>query len=287
MRTHVVISLIAASLGMAASSPAVLASAVSPGGGSGSLSCPLLSTTCSVSAGSLGTPGSPGSSGGGTTITCTWQPITAAQASGELLPFVPYGQPTPDQSTWSWYIVSCPQDDGYQFLALVYPSPAAAPTPGEVGQLAVSELDLAAPIVSMAPSGGKAIVNLESWLWIDPAQWPPTSATATAGGITATATATPQYVVWDMGDGNSMNCNGPGVAYNTSIPDQDQSTTCGYTYQETSASGPFRITAAIEYDVTWKAVGVVGGGELGDIPGLPTMIPITVDEIGTVTVPNP
>jgi hypothetical protein len=139
----------------------------------------------------------------------------------------------------------------------------------------------------MAPSGGKAIVNLESWLWIDPAQWPPTSATATAGGITATATATPQYVVWDMGDGNSMNCNGPGVAYNTSIPDQDQSTTCGYTYQETSASGPFRITAAIEYDVTWKAVGVVGGGELGDIPGLPTMIPITVDEIGTVTVPNP
>ena len=42
-----------------------------------------------------------------------------------------------------------------------------------------------------------------------------------------------------------------------------------------------------DQNVAWKAVGVVGGGELGDIPGLPTMIPITVDEIGTVTVPNP
>jgi hypothetical protein len=141
--------------------------------------------------------------------------------------------------------------------------------------------------VSTAPSGGKAIVNLESWLWIDPAQWQPITRTAAVDGITATATATPVSVVWEMGDGHQVICDGPGVAYNSNIPDEDQSTTCGYTYQETSASGPFRITAAIEYDVTWKAVGVVGGGELGDIPGLPTMIPITVDEIGTVTVPNP
>jgi hypothetical protein len=202
---------------------------------------------------------------------------------------VPYGQPTPDQSTWSWYIVSCPQDDGYQFLALVYPSPAAAPTPGEVGQLAVSELDLAAPIVSMAPSGGKAIVNLESWLWIDPADWTPITKSATADGITATATATPVSVVWDMGDGNQVTCNGPGVAYNTNIPDQDESTNCGYTYQETSANGPdqqFTITTAIEYDVTWTSVGVAGGGDLGDIPGPSTTTAVTVDEIGTVTVPN-
>jgi hypothetical protein len=200
---------------------------------------------------------------------------------------VPYGQPTPDQSTWSWYIVSCPQDDGYQFLALVYPSPAAAATPGEVGQLAVSELDLAAPTVSMAPSGGKAIVNLESWLWIDPAQWQPITRTAAVDGITATATATEVSVVWEMGDGHQVTCDGPGVAYNTSIPDQDQSTSCGYTYQETSASGPFTITATIEYDVTWISVGVVGGGDLGIIPGASTITPVTVDEIGTVNVPNP
>ena len=36
-----------------------------------------------------------------------------------------------------------------------------------------SELNLPAPTVSTAPSGGKAIVNLESWLWIDPADWTP------------------------------------------------------------------------------------------------------------------
>jgi hypothetical protein len=139
----------------------------------------------------------------------------------------------------------------------------------------------------MAPSGGKAIVNLESWLWIDPAQWQPITRTAAVDGITATATATEVSVVWEMGDGHQVTCDGPGVAYNTSIPDQDQSTSCGYTYQETSASGPFTITATIEYDVTWISVGVVGGGDLGIIPGASTITPVTVDEIGTVNVPNP
>ena len=110
------------------------------------------------------------------------------------------------------------------------------------------------------------------------------------GGITATATATPESIVWDMGDDDQVTCDGPGVAYNTNIPDQDQSTTCGYTYQETSANGPnqqFAITATIEYDITWTSVGVTGGGDLGIIPGPSTTTAVTVDEIGTVNVPNP
>jgi hypothetical protein len=93
-----------------------------------------------------------------------------------------------------------------------------------------------------------------------------------------------------MGDGNQVTCNGPGVAYNTNIPDQDESTNCGYTYQETSANGPdqqFTITTTIEYDITWTSVGVAGGGDLGIIPGPSTHTLVTVDEIGTVTVPNP
>jgi hypothetical protein len=294
MHTRVTLSLIAAALGMMAASPAVLAE--DPGGGQGGstgVSCAPLSTTCTVSAGSPGSQGGSGSGGGTTTVTCTWQPLSTLTTLDETLPFVPYGQPTTPDETGQYYLVTCtpvPDDEVGEFLALVYPAAPTGPTPGQVGQIAVSELNLPAPTVSMAPSGGKAIVSLESWLWIDPADWQPITATATVGGITATATATPQYVVWDMGDGNQVTCDSPGVAYNTSIADQDQTTSCGYTYQETSANGPdqqFMITTTIAYDVTWTSVGVAGGGDLGIVPGASTTTAVTVDEIGTVIVPNP
>jgi hypothetical protein len=202
-----------------------------------------------------------------------------------------YGTPT--SATPEDYVVTCTpvlDDEVGEWLAEVWPQPPAEATPGQVAQAAEADLNLPAPTVSTAPSGGKAIVGLESWLWIDPTQWQPITATAAVNGITATATATPVSVVWAMGDGNQVTCNGPGVAYNTNIPDADETTNCGYTYQETSASGPnqqFTITTAIEYDVTWTSVGVAGGGELGDILGASTSTAVTVDEIGTVTVPNP
>jgi hypothetical protein len=255
--------------------------------------------SCVVTAqggGSPGGSGSSGSSGGGASAeVCSWQPESAQAAqvlldSGVPPPLVNDGSAGPDDS---WYLATCVGGpvgiDSVVYLVEAAPGALDMLTPAEVAQIAVSDLDLAAPTVSMAPFG-KAIVNLESWLWIDPADWQPITATATAGGITATATATPQYVVWDMGDGNQVTCDSPGVAYNTSIPDQDQTTSCGYTYQETSANRPdqqFTITTTIAYDVTWTSVGVAGGGDLGIVPGASTTTAVTVDEIGTVTVPNP
>jgi hypothetical protein len=293
MHTRVTLSLIAAAIAIVAATPGVLAEA--PGGsqgGSSGISCVALAAQCTVSAGSPGSQGGSGSGGSDSTVTCTWQPLSTITPGDWILPFEVYGQQTTTGETGQYYLVTCsPALDGFgSFLALVWPAAPTGPTPGQVGQTAESELNLPAPTVSMAPSGGKAIVNLESWLWIDPADWQPITATATVGGITATATATPQYVVWDMGDGNQVTCDSPGVAYNTDIPDQDQTTSCGYTYQETSANGPdqqFTITTTIAYDVTWTSVGVAGGGDLGIVPGASTTTAVTVDEIGTVIVPNP
>jgi hypothetical protein len=286
MHGRVTLFLIAAALGTLVASPAVLAA--DPGSG---ISCAPLATSCTVYAGGSGSSGDSG--GGTTTVTCTWQgPLTTITLADNLLPGpVLYGTPT--SATPEDYVVTCTpvlDDEVGEWLAEVWPQPPADPTPGQVGQTAEADLNLPAPTVSTAPSGGKAIVNLESWLWIDPADWTPITKSATADGITATATATPVSVVWDMGDGNQVTCDGPGVAYNNSTPDQDQRTTCGYTYQETSASGPdqkFTITTAIEYDVRWTSVGVVGSGDLGIILGASTPTAVTVDEIGTVTVPNP
>ena len=267
------------------------------GGGATSVVCS--NGTCVVTAQGGGGSGdsSGGSSGGGASAeVCAWQPMTAQQAQVLLQSGVPPqvvhdGAAGPDDS---WYLATCVGGsvgpDSVFYLVEAAPGTLGIVTPDQVAQMAVSDLVLPAPSPSMAPSGGKAVVNLESWLWINPVDWTPITAIATAGGITATATATPVSVVWAMGDGNHVTCDGPGVAYNTSIPDQDQSTSCGHTYQETSASGAnhqFTITTTIEYDVTWTSVGVAGGGDLGDIPGPSTTTAVTVDEIGTVTVPNP
>jgi hypothetical protein len=300
MHGRVTLCLIVAALGILVASPAVLAATPttptptpSSGGGSSGINCAPLATSCTLYAGSSGSSGDSG--GGTTTVTCTWQgPLSALTTEDETLLLVQYGDWETSTSTDpDNYVVTCTpglDDEVGEWLAEVWPQPPVAPTPGQVGQTAESELNLPAPTVSTAPSGGKAIVNLESWMWIDPADWTPITKSATADGITATATATPISVVWDMGDGNQVTCDGPGVAYNTNIPDADESTTCGYTYQETSANGPdqkFTITTAIEYDVTWTSVGVAGGGDLGIILGASTTTPVTVDEIGTVTVPNP
>jgi hypothetical protein len=295
MHGRVTLCLIAAALGIVLVSPAVMAEGTGPdSGGSGStgIDCAPLATQCTVSAGSSGSPGGSGSGGGNTTVTCTWQgPLNPVPLN--LLELIVYGTQTSSSEAPDFYIVTCTpvlDDEVGEWLAEVWPQAPTQPTPGQVGQTAEADLNLAAPTVSTAPSGGKAIVNLESWLWIDPADWQPITATAAVDGITAIATATPVSVVWDMGDGNQVTCDGPGVAYNTSIPDADESTYCGYTYQETSADGPnqqFTITTAIGYDVTWTSVGVAGGGDLGDILGASTTTAVTVDEIGTVTVPNP
>src|SRR5437588_771114 len=70
------------------------------------------------------------------------------------------------------------------------------------------------PTVNLNPAATQdQLVELPTWLWIDPNQWRPVSATATAGPVSSTVTATPKHVVWKMGDGFSVICNGPGTPY--------------------------------------------------------------------------
>jgi hypothetical protein len=109
------------------------------------------------------------------------------------------------------------------------------------------------------------IVNLESWLWIDPAAWRAQSAEARSGWVTVRADAVPRRVVWDMGDGGRVACRGPGVAYDVGRPAESQSTDCSYTYRRASAGRPddrYAVTATVEWGVQWSASGVDGGGAL-------------------------
>jgi hypothetical protein len=99
------------------------------------------------------------------------------------------------------------------------------------------------------------------------------SATASAGAVSATATATPTKVVWNLGDGKEVTCDGPGTPY--AVADPNETTNCSYTW---SQSGSYQVTATLYWSVTWTAAGAPGGGNLGLQPGPAAQVAVTVTE---------
>jgi hypothetical protein len=154
--------------------------------------------------------------------------------------------------------------------------------PVVVGQQAVQQLGLGSPSIEMAPpSGSPQLVGVATWLWIDPGAWQDKTASASAGTVTATATAAPSKVVWDMGNGDSVTCDGPGNPYSASDP--NATTDCSYTWPQ---AGSYTVTATVYWSVTWTAVGAAGGGNLGLQAGPAAEVPVTVTESQAINTPT-
>lgn len=144
--------------------------------------------------------------------------------------------------------------------------------PVVVAEQAAKTLGLSSPVIEMAPPDGSSqLVGVATWLWVNPASWHPLTATATAGAVSTTATATPTRVVWTMGDGASVTCDGPGEPYDASTP--DATTDCSYVWV---TAGTYRVTATIDWSVTWAAAGAAGGGTLGAEAGPAGAVTVTV-----------
>jgi hypothetical protein len=100
-------------------------------------------------------------------------------------------------------------------------------------------------------------------------------------GVTVTTAASPERVVFDMGDGNQIGCTGPGTPYDQNRPEAEQHSDCTYTYPTSSAGQPtdaFVVTATVEWRVTWVAQGALGPGDLG-VVRRSTPQPLRVTEI--------
>ena len=183
-----------------------------------------------------------------------------------------------DSDPGEWFSVACdgvalnPSDGGVKFELDRTRTPV--PTPAEVSSVATAAADsisLPQPELSFNPEGS-SVVNLPTWLWINPAIWHAFTASATAAGVTATAVANPEAITWNMGDGNSIVCDGPGVSYDVNRPPDGQETNCSYTYADSSVGQPssdgdpndgaYPVTATILWIVTWTAAGSAGGGSL-------------------------
>ena len=216
--------------------------------------------------------------GGGSGVACTLTSLTPDDyASFDLQP----GGDTPG----AWDFVSCgdsaedPGGSGGVLRWIPAPTgpaatavPAAPGTPAMVvAARAASSIDLPTPTIELNPVGF-SVVNVATWLAVDRSLWRPWTASASAGGVTARAVATPTSVTWTMGDGHSVRCDTPGQVFDPDLPAGEQSSTCQYTYATSSAGLPsadgdpddaaFTITATISWAVTWTAVGAAGGGTL-------------------------
>jgi len=257
--------------------------------------CPTNGKTCYVV---VGTPGTPGRSGAGPVSDrqpgSGRAPLCSNRFIGDVSCFdSSFGwwsnadgcyyrrlDPQPASSDPAWeghygsgaiYSATCPlpppgMGGGWVWRATPPPGlGGAGPTPAQLAAQAVSQLPLDGPVIGMAPGPGKTgLVGLPVWMWteVSARTWGPVSATASVPGLSVTATARAVRIVWDMGDGATVTCDGPGTPYSRELG-AAVSPTCGHRYGRSSAGQPgaeYTVTATTSWDVDWA-----GGGESGQL----------------------
>ena len=133
---------------------------------------------------------------------------------------------------------------------------------------AMGALNPPRPTIHTSPGYRKGLlVQTPTWLWLTPSYWRTYSTTITVMGYVVTIFATPTVVRWNMGNGDSFSCVGPGTPW---IPGfGDGLSTCKYTYRHSSdgASGDrYRISATVTFVGSFTTVGLGGmRGPLGAV----------------------
>lgn len=164
----------------------------------------------------------------------------------------------PSQLLYSCLYYGDQRDGSFPFMWL--PAAAATPDPAVLARQAISQMNLTAVTVGVVPDpvpGRVGIIGMPTWMWADaPTESTigPITRSASAGGYTVTATATVKRIVWNMGDGSSVTCNGPGTKYEDRYG-KSSSPTCGYTY---TRQGVYTVTATSYWEVAWSGIGQSG-----------------------------
>jgi hypothetical protein len=179
-------------------------------------------------------------------------------------------QPQTDILIWIWS-----QDPS--------PNSGAGPTPRQVAQIAIEQMDLRAIDIGITPEPGEdsiGIVGMPVWMWAanpDSHSVGPITESASAGGITVTATAKVHTITWDMGDGSEVTCTTGGTPYKASYGNA-KSPDCGHTYEKSSSkmpNGKYTVTATSDWVITWEGAGQTGIVRLN---GLTRSVSIAVGE---------
>jgi hypothetical protein len=153
------------------------------------------------------------------------------------------------------------------FWAETPPTGITQLTPGQAATQLIQSFELEGVNIGLLPrveEGRRGAVGLPVWMWVDnPTErnWGPWTKTDTIGGVTVTATAKARNVVWSMGDGQSVLCNGMGTPWDGASATPRPSPDCGYVYATMSPQQgrvPYTVTAQTNWVFEWS-----GGGESG------------------------
>lgn len=111
------------------------------------------------------------------------------------------------------------------------------------------------------------LVQTPTWLWLSPSYWRTYTTTIVVMGYVVTIFATPTVVRWNMGNGDSVLCVGPGTPWIFGF--SDALSTCKYTYRNSSdgkARDRYKITATVTFVGSFTSVGLGGmRGPLGAV----------------------
>ena len=184
-------------------------------------------------------------------------------------------------------VYNCYQPQTNQLILIWAPDPppnsGAGPTPREVAEIAVEQMNLRAIDIGITPAPGEGsvgIVGMPVWMWAanaDRHTVGPITASASAGGITVTATAEVLLITWDMGDGTVVQCATAGTPY-TAAYGKSKSPDCGHVYERSSSTKPgakYTVSATSSWVVTWAGAGQTGTIRLD---GLTRSVAIAVGE---------
>jgi hypothetical protein len=95
------------------------------------------------------------------------------------------------------------------------------------------------------------------WLWVEKSEntYGPITKDASVPGLSVSATAQVKAINWNMGDGKTVRCEGPGTAYSKSMGIKD-SPDCGHRYRKTSrerAGCKYKVTATADWVIDWQS----------------------------------
>lgn len=230
-------------------------------------------------------PGSPGNNGGnpgsgvvkcfylGNEIPCENQGAPWSATHSCWVTRVDPQDPPPEGNTdadGDWYYCSPPPPyiapPGGPPRVWIETPPTTWVNPGALAAQAVAAMDLNPIGIGIVPEAGPnrmGLIGLPVWMWVRnpaPNTYGPITRSASAAGVTVTATASVSEVVWDMGDGSEPISCGAGTPYADHFGKKD-SPTCGHRYQLTSAEEPegaYTVTASSYWVVEWAGGGMTG-----------------------------
>lgn len=252
-----------------------------PGGDGGAFVDPDGDPTAVAEDGDVGGGGggSGGGSGGGANDSCEWHVVV--EDDFEFNIYSVDTLETQHSATGRWLERWC--DGGPVAIGGYFLIPEGGPAdPYQLALDAVASVGIAPPAIRTSPSeSGRLYVQVPIWLWLERSWWQPYEATANAGRVWSSVRATPVATTWNLGDGSSVSCRGPGTPWQPGVT--EDASTCTHTYRTSSASRPggmFGMEATVTFEVAWTS-NATGGGTLPAITRT-SSIEVEVGEIQAI-----